>query len=525
MAIKEYTIALYIRLSLEDNNDDESNSVINQRALLNDFLDKHPELSSFKRIEMCDDGVSGVNFERPNIQKLLRMAQNGEIQCVVVKDISRFGRNYIEVGDYVENVFPFLDVRFISVNDNYDSFDNNSSIGSLEVSLRTLVYDLYSKDLSQKVKSAMRVRMEKGEKAGVVFGYKKSPTDKKKLIIDEEPAKIVRFIFDLALEGKKTIEIAKILNAENIPSRSDFKVLQGYTKFYRKDNARKSFWMDNYVYAILTDIQYTGAVASGKRETINVTSKERIRLPKEKWVIIPDMHEPIVTTEEFERVQASFKKNGSSEKRATNKDRILRNIVKCHHCGRSMNRKRGREPFYTCDTPTRIISPECVQGRVNEAEIEKILLVVIQQQVNLAGEATKTQNKRTQQIETAISEMRKSLRQFQEAIERLNNAKQQCYEDYSDGKTDKAEHLKLKAERDEKISYYQDKSNEVSEKLDKSEILLSDNKTAKREYEIYSGITALNREVVDALVESIVVYDSTRIEIVFKHTDIFKGIK
>ena len=512
---KEYTVALYIRLSLEDGNGVESNSVVNQRTLLNDFLDKHPGLSACKRVEMCDDGVSGTSFDRPDIKKLLQMAQKGEIQCIVVKDISRFGRNYIEVGNYIEKVFPFLDIRFISVNDSYDSADSNSSIGALEVSLRTLVYDLYSKDLSEKTKSAKRTKMKKGENIGkAVFGYKKSKTEKHKLVIDEEPARIVRYIFDLALSGKGTTEIVKVLNSEKIPTKCEFKDYMAN----KKDSEKKPIWTPSLVLRVLKDLRYTGAVVNGIHETTSVGSNKLNRLPKEKWFIVPDMHEAIVTKEEFELVESIRRKISNKPLLKSKKDeaRVLYNKVKCHHCDRAMVRRGGINPYYICGTPMFTDSSECVQGQIEETVIENILLTVIKQHLSLAEKNEDIEKEQIYKRETKKSEMRKFLRQFQESIEKLNNTKQQYYEDYCDEKIEKVEYLRLKAECDVKIAELTIKSEVIAETL------LPNSEIAKQEQEIPPGMTILTRESVDALVEKITVYDSERIEIVFKYADILK---
>ena len=231
--------AKYIRLSNED--DDlgmcgkmESNSVSNQRDLLDAFISRTPELADTNVIEFCDDGWSGKNFERPAVQEMIEQAKQGKIQCILVKDISRFGRDYLTVGNYISCVFPFLGVRFIAVNDGFDSI-RTAEIDSLETSFKTLLYDLYSRDLSRKVRNAKRFRAQRGDFLSryAPYGYIKDPADKNHLVIDPEAAEIVRRIFRLMADGNRTVQIAAILNREAVPTPMRYKLAAGcsYTKW------------------------------------------------------------------------------------------------------------------------------------------------------------------------------------------------------------------------------------------------------------------------------------------------------
>jgi DNA invertase Pin-like site-specific DNA recombinase len=224
------TIAIYIRLSLEDGdlssgNKMESESITNQRSMLVDYIHTSPELYGAEIMEFCDDGYSGKNFDRPGVKRLIEAARNGGVQCVLVKDLSRFGRDYITVGNYIFRVFPFLGVRFISVNDRFDS-QRKGDLDSLDTSFRTLIYDLYSRDLSRKVRSAKKNLAERGVYINPVapYGYVKDPNDKHHLMIDPEPTKVVKRIFALVAEGKSTAQVAQTLNAEHFPTPSANKI-------------------------------------------------------------------------------------------------------------------------------------------------------------------------------------------------------------------------------------------------------------------------------------------------------------
>jgi len=225
----ECTTALYIRLSDDDSGDRESNSVTNQRDLLTGFVSGHPVLNKTRIIEFADDGWSGTNFQRPAVTEMLDAIRTGGINCVVVKDLSRFGRNYVEVCEYLEQIFPFLGVRFIAVNDRYDSKTHTGSTAPLDVAFSAMRHGLYSKELSLKVRQSYAAKAAKGEfLCGVApFGYMRSKTERNKLVIDEGAAATVRRIFDLAAEGRKTTEIAAVLNRENADTPLEYRRKRG----------------------------------------------------------------------------------------------------------------------------------------------------------------------------------------------------------------------------------------------------------------------------------------------------------
>ena len=214
-------IALYIRLSVEDQMDrTESESIINQRIFLNDYLDRNTELKGFHREEFVDDGYSGTNEKRPSFQRMLDEVKNGTIKTIIVKDLSRFMRDYIVLGDYLENIFPFMGVRFIAINDGYDSAKEKGNGTDLDIQFKGLLYDFYSKDISQKVKTVTTELKKQGKYLGwsPPLGYMKDPNDKHRIIVDKETSWVVRKIFDLALKGISSRKIAMILNEENIPT-------------------------------------------------------------------------------------------------------------------------------------------------------------------------------------------------------------------------------------------------------------------------------------------------------------------
>jgi len=264
------TLAFYIRLSMEDGDlkgsadKKESNSITNQRKLLMNYYESHPDLKKYQIIEFCDDGFSGTNFDRPQFTRMIEMLRNREIDTVMVKDLSRFGRDHLEVGGYLELLFPLFGTRFISVNDNFDTNDYVGTTGGLELAIRNLVNGMYSKDLSLKIRSANQARRKQGfyHSCGHAFyGYQLDPKDKRKLIVDENVREVVVKIFDLCIEGRSTKDIAQYLNDKNILSPRQYKLQNGM--FYNGrvvDN--ESIWLASTIRKILNDGRYTGKMIS-----------------------------------------------------------------------------------------------------------------------------------------------------------------------------------------------------------------------------------------------------------------------
>ena len=309
-----FTVAKYLRISSEDNDlkeagKRESNSIANQRDLLDSFIAGTPDFSGAAVVEFCDDGWSGKDFERPAFQKMLTGARQGEIQCIVVKDMSRFGRDYLVVGNYISKVFPFLGVRFIAVNDGVDSIRPNDT-DSLDTSFKALIYDLYSRDLSRKVRSAKNFRAQKGDFLApfAPFGYVKNPENRKQLVADPAAAGIVRQIFQMAADGMKTVQIAKALNREGIPTPMVYKRMAGCSRSVWPCVREDNFWTHRKVSLILRDERYLGKSIYGKHVRDIVGNQHLVKCRRDDWMTVEGTHEGIVAQEEFDRAQDAMRK-------------------------------------------------------------------------------------------------------------------------------------------------------------------------------------------------------------------------
>ena len=296
----EYTIAKYIRLS-QDDTISESLSIPNQRLLLDSHIEDM-DIPDAQVLEFVDNGFTGTNVERPGFQEMIELVRCGRINCIVVKDFSRFARNALESGYYIEKVFPLYRVRFIAVGDRFDSNDCMDGTGGIDVAFKFMLNEYYSDDLSRKVKSAKHVLMRNGEHivGGAIYGYRKN--DSGRWEPDPPAAAVVREIFDMALDGRTTAQIRDKLYADRHLAPLEYAYMNR-----GKEIAPKYNWATRQIWRILTNEQYTGTYVAGKRETSRVGKKVAIEKDRSEWIIIPDSHQAIVSKEEFERLQVILK--------------------------------------------------------------------------------------------------------------------------------------------------------------------------------------------------------------------------
>ena len=297
--LRVYSTGAYVRLSVLDGPQCDSDSIENQEALVRAYVESDPSLSLFS--VYSDNGETGVDFERDDFERLLDDIRAGKVDCVIVKDLSRFGRNYIEAGEYLEKIFPFMGVRFIAVNDGYDSIDPAAS-DSLSMHLKNLVNDVYARDISQKICPVLQEKQERGEFIGnwAAYGYLKSAEDKHRLVVDEETAPVVRDIFQWRLIGMDYQEIAKRLTELGIPSPSRYRFEKGMVKSKR---FAASVWTGQVIKNMVRSEVYLGHVVQGKTRKALWKGQKRTTQPREKWTVVKNTHEAIIDRQTFDEVQ------------------------------------------------------------------------------------------------------------------------------------------------------------------------------------------------------------------------------
>ncbi len=371
----------------------ESGSISTQRALLQRYAEEN--FRDYRLIECADDGYSGIGLERPGVKRLLALAREGGLDCVIVKDFSRFSRDYIELGIYTEKIFPFLGIRFIAVNDGYDSGARAEADG-LEVPFKQLLCDLYSRDLSLKVRSALEVRRERGQYVGALcpFGYRRDPGDRHSLIIDREEAAIVSRVFELAAEGRTSVEIARIFNGEGIKTPAGFR---------GSGRAGRGEWSGPAVCRILGNEFYAGSLVYGKYCRTETGGKRKL-LPRSRWRVLPGHHSPIVSMELFEAAAAGRRRTAdsgsASELRspddsgrasglknpaegAGGRRHPLAGRLFCG-CGRRLCLKKGLNPYFYCPRIYDVWESDCVR-RLNAMFLEQLVLFELHRRLEDKG--------------------------------------------------------------------------------------------------------------------------------------------
>ena len=531
--MKEPKVAIYIRLSLADEDThrikEESDSVQHQRLLIHDFLNRHAELKDAPRTEFVDDGYTGTNTNRPAFQAMMQKLRTGELNVLVTKDFSRAMRDYTEMGNYLECVFPFLGVRYISINDGYDSNDYKGVTSGMDVVIRNIVYASYSKDLSVKTTTAKLQMMKQGKYVGSIapYGFRFHPTIRNKLAIDPESAAVVRRIFDLALDGKKTRQIAEILNIDGVLTPGSYFRLKHPDQDRFKKRKESNGWNYHTVLSILHQYEYTGATVGHKYSKVAVNIKKAIPNKKDDWIVVENMHEAIVTHEEFQRVHELLKL-GKPRGAAKSIEYPLKGKVHCSECRRTMNRMIGRKgaAYYICRKSDSEPDASCPHGKhFMEADIERVVLHAIQQMLTLyqqeENQKAASRFTRTGQINACMTEISR----LQQRQESHRQEKLRLYESYISGGYSKERYLKKKMEIDQIIQALdaQAKAQEHVLTTLESEACAPED-ALNRLSNQYMDAPTLTKEMVQTFIQKIFVYPDSQIEIVWKFKDCFAAL-
>ena len=351
-------LAMYLRLSIEDyQKKGESESIHNQREYIKAYIKEHKDLMEYEISEYVDDGFSGTNSNRPAYQRLLEDLKNNQIDSIIVKDMSRFSRDYIEMGNYLENIFPFMGIRFISINDGYDSLKEGSNGTEIDTQFKSLLYDFYSKELSQKIRSISQELKSQGKNTNGLapFGYIKDPKDKHHILVDEKTAFIVREAFELILQGYSCNKIARVFNEKRYITRSDRKEELGLTSYKHNlktgTEVKKRMWQGPTIAQMTSMELYTGDYVYNQIKETHIGGRKSERLPKEEWKRIKNTHEAIISKEVFEKVQEikrlntgkRFRDNGNKKKYFG----IFEGKLLCKECGRKLRYREDHQKTKT----------------------------------------------------------------------------------------------------------------------------------------------------------------------------------
>lgn len=524
-------ICLYIRLSSADDDlryKTESESIRNQRALLMQYLNAHQEFHPYEVVEFVDDGFSGTNGNRPAFEHMIQYLNDGNAKLVICKDLSRFFRDYVEIGDYLERIFPFLGVRFIAVNDGYDSNDYLGTTGGMDVVMKCIVYGFYSKDLSQKIKTVLSAKVKKGQFIGsyAPYGYLKDPEDKHHLIPDPIAAKVVKRIFALALESKSTGEIAKLLNADHVETpAAHYHRLYPESQRFRKTTSSYNSWNCTNVYTILQRLEYTGAVVSQKRKYKGIEQPRSTVRDKKDWIIIPDCHEAIISKEDFENAQNAIKRTGVSLR--ADKDYLLRSLVRCGCCGRIMSRSRkgAHTPiFYKCDKNRYIENSPCPIGeRFYEEKLEKLVIQSLSQILQAAVDEEKRIRKAAARTKGTADNLRREILRAEQQLKQQAAEKIQFYEQYTDGIISRDEFIAKRSQITQDAEALEKEKAALEEQLEKLKTAtFPDTTEATASAVSFLKAENITNQMIRLFIDRVNVYAGMRIEIVYSFSDPFR---
>ena len=493
----KYIIVKYLRLSREDGDKIESDSISNQRNLIDYHISKVFADREIETIELVDDGYSGTNMNRPGMKKLLILAETHSINCIIVKDFSRFARDYIEVGRYIEKIFPEWKIRFISINDKYDSLDYRGITGGTDIALKNITYTLYSMDLSEKIKSARRIQYKMGKFLSpyAFYGYIKDPYNEGCILIDKEAAENVRRIFNMRLSGIKNSEIARQFNDEGILTPADYK--KSIDPLCREWNnvSDSHCWTASIVTNIITDERYTGKMISRKHERVTVGNPKVKSVSKEDRIVALNTHEPIISQEVYDAVRGI-----ASRRKPTNCAKVgLQGLVCCGGCHHKMSAsgKKGQNIKYSCQYKRFIEDNDCVAKSIAESELADIVVNVIKNEIAKAVDMSVVENKnndRKRQLEAEIEAIYRN-------IAGEKRKKTEYYILLTKNQIDEQEFQQRRNKINDTVAEYE----QQIEKL-KHETVSLNKLSATGIFNKYIGIDEVNRETVEDLIKEILVY-------------------
>ncbi len=534
---KVYETAIYVRLSREDNLNN-SDSIENQTALLESYIASRPY---FRLVEVfSDNGYTGTDFDRPEWQRLMTAVQQRKINCIIVKDLSRLGRNYIETGEFLEKICPFFGLRFIAVNDNFDT-DMVGSNDQLSVSLSNIINDYYAKDISRKVSSALRDKMESGDYIGSweKYGYMKSPENKNKLIVNPETAPVVRQIYQWRSEGMSYMGINKKLNDMGIPSPGQYKADRGIVT-NNNQKSRRILWNKHMVTDILRDITYLGHLAQRKSVQCLYGGIPFHRTAEHDWIITRNTHEPIIEEKLFDEVQKINSKAAEMQKANSGKYdhlpkavNIYRKKFTCADCGsviklvRSFSTKKDKVYFtFKCPTYVEHGVRACNAKKMRKADLDEAVLNSIKAQFDLFIDCRQTLDKlltmkKAQLKKSVQADEAKALRKKIEQKKALFSG---LYRDLREGFLDENDYAQTREVIMAEIAQLEKQLTEAeSTKVQYREQVSSAKKwdTLVKKYYEAAEITP---ELVDAMIESIQMNEDSSLNIQFKHMDAFQAV-
>jgi len=508
----------YARTSKDDT---DSSSIENQIDLIRSYVKLIPEINIVSERE--DNGYSGIDFDRPDFREMMKDIEAGKINCVIVKDLSRLGRNYIEVGEYMEEIFPRYNVRLIACNDNYDSLNPRSDADEILIPFRNLINEQYARDASGKIRAILSDKRRKGQFVGAFapYGYKRCEDDGHRLVIDEHPAGIVRYMFRRKIEGMSQQKIADSLNEIVEPSPAEYKKRD--TNYKAKFQTKpRALWSAVAVGRILSNPVYTGVLVQGRQTTPNYKVKRRIDCAEDDWDVIYDAHEPIISKRDFSIVNDLLRQDTRT---APGKEVVypLSGIVFCADCGNNMVRtKSGIKHYYICAS-SRVKNKTCTSHCIQEEKLSNAVMDIITRQIELTLDIQKNLNyvKSLPSQQRGIEKLTAQLADREEEIKTNKRYKRSLYEDCKNGFISKEDYILFGNDYTERIKELQQAAARLRGEI---EMLLGDDSDSSADKWLSHFIQhrytkSLTRQMTTNLIEQIEVFTGKRISVSLRYQD------
>jgi len=518
-------IAFYLRLSESDGDlgkegKDVSNSIENQRLLLHTFLEARDDLAG-DVTEYIDDGYSGTNFNRPSFRQMIENAKKGMIDVILVKDLSRLGRDYIVTGDYIEQIFPMLNVRFIAVNNNYDSKEHNNGTMSFDVAVNNLVNTFYSRDLSKKLTSSHSVKWKNGISTSgqAPYGYKKSRAEKGKLVIDPEAAVTVRFIFEKAAKGFSSKEISMKLNEAQIPTPRDYMMEHNLIpKRASITPERERLWDCTKVTNIIRRYDYTGALVIGRRKPLSIGDTKCRMKPKSEWTVIDNANEPIVSRELYNEANLAITKPKAPDF-IIKQNYPLKGKLRCGNCHHTLTRVISTyKEYYLCPHGAMVGKySDCCKDQYPAQSIERTISLALMEHIRILQEIGVAAAERAK---SEVHQAKAINRHIEEKRAKLLEEKIRQYEFYASGIITKEAYLRKREDLCKQIDLVKEETERQTRIIEENEELLGKTSRAVKLSKKYSNQDPLPTEAIETFIEKVFVYDSKHIEIVFRFEDL-----
>lgn len=533
-AAKIYKTAAYVRLSVEDSGKPGTDTIEGQKALLTSFIESKTDMELVSLF--CDNGRTGTDFDRPQFEKMMEEVRKGRINCIVVKDLSRFGRNYKETGNYLERIFPFLGVRFIAVNDNFDTLTAERTQDGYIVPLKNLINEVYSKDISKKIDAALSVKQRNGEFIGAwaPYGYRKDPDDKHHLVINEETAPTVRQIFKWRSEGVSVVQISRRLNDAGILSPSAYLYATGEVK---TEKYKEVPWHTQILKSILAHPVYIGHMVQGRKKQSFYEGKRQTYVDEANWIIVRNTHEPIIDGETFEKVQQIAKQRKSEYRERLGKfahlehsENILQGLVWCPNCNRPMvrykNVSHGSKLWYTYICPGHADDPaRCPFVSIREDELNEVLFTAIQSQIQLVAdlEDVVKQLNAEPEFRRQRSDAAAKLEAARRTLKRSQSLYDSLYQNYVEQLMTEQEYVTLKARYKAEAEEAERLIAVLEQEQHESKVYTAENRFLT-EFRSFMGTDTLTKEMASALIERIYVDAEKNIDIRLRYRDEYMAL-